>query len=63
VSSTVIPELEMANKDEVTAEMDQQFKKAYYSLFKKKFDSKLEKPDTLLTDKKKFAKTVTKKSL
>lgn len=63
VSSTVIPELEMPNKDEITAEMDQQYKKAYFSLFKKKFNAKLEKPDTLLTDKKKFSKTTTKKSL
>lgn len=63
VSSTVIPELEMPNKDEITAEMDQQYKKAYYSLFKKKFNAKLEKPDTLLTDKKRFSKTTTKKSL
>ncbi|KAG5682903.1 hypothetical protein PVAND_012221 [Polypedilum vanderplanki] len=60
VSSTVYPELEMPNKDEITSQMDQQFKKAYYSLFKKKFDdTKLEKPekDTLLTDKKKFIKS------
>lgn len=63
VSSTVIPELEMPNKDEITAEMDQQYKKAYFSLFKKKFNAKLEKPDTLLTDKKKFDKMTTKKSL
>lgn len=62
VSSTVIPEAEMPNKDEITAEMDQQYKKAYYSLFKKKFNSNLEKPDTLLTDKKKFNKNVTKKT-
>lgn len=64
MSSTVIPEAEMPNKDEITAEMDQQYKKAFYSLFKKKFDSKLEKADTLLTDKKKFNKSeknVTKK--
>lgn len=60
VSSTVIPELEMPNKDEITAEMDQQFKKAYYSLFKKKFNAELEKADTLLTDKKKFSKSVVK---
>lgn len=60
VSSTVIPEAEMPNKDEITAEMDQQFKKAFYSLFKKKFNAKLEKPDTLMTDKKKFQKNVEK---
>lgn len=50
----------MPNTDESTAEMDQQYKKAYYSLFKKKFSSKLEKADTLLTDKKKFNKSVEK---
>lgn len=43
VSSTVIPELEMPSKD--TAETDQQYMKAYYSLFKKKFTSKLEKKE------------------
>jgi hypothetical protein len=63
VSSTVIPEMDMPNKDEITLEMDQQYKKAYYSLFKKKFSAKLDKPDTLLTDKKKFNKMTTKKSL
>lgn len=66
VSSTVIPETEMLNNDEITAEMDLQYKKAFYSLFKKKFNSKLEKPDTLITDKKKFSKNpekeVTKKT-
>ncbi|CRL01705.1 CLUMA_CG014921, isoform A [Clunio marinus] len=60
VSSTVIPEAEMPNRDEITAEMDLQYKKAYYSLFKKKFNAKLEKPDTLLTDKKKFNKNIEK---
>lgn len=50
----------MPNKDEIIAEMDQQYKKAYYSLFKKKFESKLEKHDTLLTDKKKFSKSAEK---
>lgn len=60
MSSTVIPEAEMPNTDEITAEMDQQYKKAYYSLFKKKFNAKLEKPDTLLTDKKKFSKSAEK---
>lgn len=43
VSSTVIPELEMP---EDTAETDQQYLKAYYSLFKKKFNAKLEKSDS-----------------
>lgn len=47
----------MANKDEIIAEMDQQYKKAYFSLFKKKFNAKLEKADTLLTDKKRFSKS------
>jgi hypothetical protein len=59
VSSTVYPEMEMPGKDEITSQMDVQFKKAFYSLFKKKYDdSKLEKPekDTLLTAKKKFTK-------
>lgn len=56
----MIPELEMPNKEEITAEMDLQFKKAYYSLFKKKFNAELEKADTLLTDKKKFSKTFAK---
>lgn len=60
MSSTVIPEAEMPNTDEIMAEMDQQYKKAYYSLFKKKFNAKLEKPDTLLTDKKKFSKSAEK---
>lgn len=50
----------MPNKDEIIAEMDQQYKKAFYSLFKKKFNAKLEKPDTLMTDKKKFNKNVEK---
>lgn len=62
MSSTVIPEAEMPNRDEITAEMDLQYKKAYYSLFKKKFSSSLEKPDTLFTDKKKFNKNATKKT-
>ena len=57
VSSTVFPETDMPNKDEITAEMDSQYKKAYYSLFKKKFNAKLEKPNTLLTSKKKFLKS------
>jgi hypothetical protein len=56
VSSTVYPEIEMPNKDEITAEIDTQYKKAYYTLFKKKFNAKLEKPDTLLTKTKKFTK-------
>lgn len=56
VSSTVYPETDMPNKDEITAEMDTKYKKAYYSLFKKKFNAKLEKPDTLLTKAKKFTK-------
>ena len=56
VSSTVIPESDMPNQEEITAEMDKEYKKAYFSLFKKKFDSKFEKPDTLMTNKKKFAK-------
>lgn len=47
----------MPNKDEIIAEMDQQYKKAYFSLFKKKFNAKLDKADTLLTDKKKFSKS------
>lgn len=47
----------MENKEEMTAEMDKQFKKAYYSLFKKKFNPKAEKPDTLLTKMKKFLKS------
>lgn len=38
VSSTVIPELEMP--DQNIAETDQQYMKAYYSLFKKKFNPK-----------------------
>lgn len=50
----------MPNKDEIIAEMDQQYKKAFYSLFKKKFNAKLEKPDTLITDKKKFSKSAEK---
>jgi hypothetical protein len=62
VSSTVFPELEMPNKDEITAEMDKHYKKAYFSLFKKKFNASLEKPDTLLTSKKKFIKNLPKKS-
>lgn len=53
-----MPEEMMPNKDEITAEMDQQYKKAFYNLYKKKFNSKLEKADTLLTDKKKFNKIV-----
>lgn len=57
VSSTVYPELEMPGKDEITAEMDIQYKKAYYNLYKKKFNAKFEKADTLLTDKKKFNKS------
>lgn len=57
MSSTVYPELEMPGKDEITAEMDIQYKKAYYNLYKKKFNAKLEKADTLLTDKKKFNKS------
>lgn len=57
VSSTVYPEKDMPNKDEITAEMDTQYKKAYFSLFKKKFNAKLEKPDTLFTNKKKFTKS------
>ncbi|CAO1391113.1 unnamed protein product [Diamesa serratosioi] len=52
-SSTVIPESEMKS-EELTAKMDMEYKKAFYGLFKKKFNSKLEKPDTLMTDKKKF---------
>lgn len=52
----------MPIKDEIMAEMDQQYKRAYYSLFKKKFDGKMDKADTLLTDKKKFGKNVTKKT-
>lgn len=55
-----MPEAEMPNKDEITAEMDQQYKKAFYNLYKKKFNAKLEKADTLLTDKKKFNKSVVK---
>lgn len=57
VSSTVFPETDMPNKDEITAEMDKQYKKAYFSLFKKKFNANLEKPDTLMTHKKKFVKS------
>lgn len=57
VSSTVYPELEMPGKDDITAEMDIQYKKAYYNLYKKKFNAKFEKADTLLTDKKKFNKS------
>lgn len=57
MSSTVYPEIDMPNKEEITAEMDTHYKKAYYSLFKKKFNAKLEKPDTLLTNKKKFTKS------
>lgn len=53
----------MPNKDEITAEMDQQYKKAFYNLYKKKFNAKLEKPDTLLTDKKKFNKSIVKDAL
>lgn len=49
VSSTWMPELEMPNKADTEAQMDVQYKKAYYSLFKKKFTSKLDKPDTLMT--------------
>ena len=62
VSSTVIPESELPNQEEITAEMDKEYKKAYFSLFKKKFDSKFEKPDTLMTDKKKFAKNSEKRA-
>lgn len=47
----------MPNNEEITAEMDKQYKKAYFSLFKKKFNAKLEKPDTLMTHKKKFVKS------
>lgn len=47
----------MPGKDEITAEMDIQYKKAYYNLYKKKFNAKFEKADTLLTDKKKFNKS------
>ncbi|CAO1391571.1 unnamed protein product [Diamesa tonsa] len=54
-SSTVIPESEMKS-EELTAKMDMEYKKAFYGLFKKKFNSKLEKADTLMTDKKKFDK-------
>ncbi|CAG9802211.1 unnamed protein product [Chironomus riparius] len=63
VSSTVIPENDMPNQEEITAEMDKEYKKAYFSLFKKKFDSKFEKPDTLMTDKKKFAKNSEKRAI
>lgn len=63
VSSTVFPESDMPGNDEITAEMDKQYKKAYFSLFKKKFDAKLEKPDTLMTHKKKFVKSEDKKKL
>jgi hypothetical protein len=56
----------MPNKDEITSQMDVQFKKAFYSLFKKKFDdTKLDKPekDTLLTHKKKFVKSSEKEKV
>lgn len=49
-SSTVIPESEMKS-EELTAKMDLEYKKAFYGLFKKKFNSKLEKADTLMTGK------------
>ena len=50
-SSTVIPESEMKS-EELTAKMDMEYKKAFYGLFKKKFNSKLnEKADTLMTGK------------
>jgi len=62
VSSTVIPESDLPNQEEITAEMDKEYKKAYFSLFKKKFDSKFEKPDTLMTDKKKFSKSSEKRA-
>lgn len=61
VSSTVIPESDLPNQDEITAEMDKEYKKAYFSLFKKKFNTKFEKPDTLMTDKKKYTKSSTRK--
>jgi hypothetical protein len=49
-------------KEEETLDMDRQFKKAYFNLFKKKYNAKFEKPDTLMTDKKKFSKKDDKKS-
>jgi hypothetical protein len=43
-----MPELEMPNKADMEAQMDVQYKKAYFNLFKKKYNSKLDKPDTLI---------------
>jgi hypothetical protein len=59
VSSTVIPESELVNDetdDEIKAEVDLKYKKAFLSLFKKKYDSQAEKPDTLITKYKKLEK-------
>lgn len=56
VSSTVIPESELVgpeSDDAIKAEIDLKYKKAVLSMFKKKYGTNLEKPDTLLTKNKK----------